>query len=718
MSVSTTTELLVNLSRAHSRRLARWAHRCVGTRPAVWLDLSPNGPDAIEPRSRLWPSQIRLINPAPWTAAVDERIREQFPRALFEFAQTEGLTTLYLWKKWLSLWWLMPISEMSPFRTALVHDLHRLLLIERVMSHERPTVVHVLADDPILVETLRRLVHQRGYRLGNVRVRHALSRWRRSRWFQGAPRRWYYVLRRLPYLAVLRWRLRRHRCRLATSDMTTRKPILLFTMFPGLWEAAPRGAATATPEGRMPASESFIGVRDRIFGAWVQELAQRGHDVIYAGISTLSWKQLLSPQARWRQDMQAVGITLLETLLSVPEQMRMYLATPWIREYTAWRRQRRGRRAELAGLDITPLLLRELDRDIWSNEIPFDLCVVEATTRFVSGLNGLVCAMNAFESQPIERAFLVGIRRAQPDIPVVGIQTSMCGRSHLGFHFVPEQIQPSRAIEPQSWRAPVPDYVATIGCVTYEVLRERLGPERVVLTGLVRICTREAEELSHSGTNREQSWRRQQLALPLEGSLVTVATSIREEETRALLDHALHAMQGRDDAFLLVKFHSLCAMPAVLHTLARQYSVTRYRLLHCNIVDLLLLSTAAIVGTSSVGVDAIMAGCMPIVYQQGHEYDFSPMQEVSRATFTFDRLEELQAALDACHARTAVFREKQAQWPEVITQMLYRCDGCAASRLYGFLQARGVMPTDHYPSTGLLSANRSLTQTSAEQCVS
>ncbi len=661
--------MLVTICHAPNRRTTAAVQRLLGSGVMAWLDLSSGVftkmfDDAL-------PHGVRVVDPERWVGGVRERMQQQVPEWLSRVADECGLTRLYIWKRWMSIWWLMPISAMSPFRTPLFHDLHQLLLIDRMLADERPERVHLVSDDPVLLGAVQQVVRQRGIALGHVVRLGRRYSWRRAAVLQGWPRRFYYLVKRLPLLALMRV-LRLGQAAVGDSSPRHRQ-VWLFTMFPALWEPAPQGDQR----------------RDRVFGEWPEELSRHGYEVVYPGILTLGWRELIRHAGRLREQLRHNRILLLESVLGIREHARICLNREWIRQYAVWRRDHQRLSVRFDGIELGSLLLRELDRDIWSNEIPFDLCVAEAVSRLVARGGRPACAMSAFEYQPIERAFTIGLRMADETIPVVGIQTSMCGASHLGFRFAQAQAWRFDTEGPQPLAAALPDYVAALGVVTHRLLRDRLSPARVVLTGPTRAMASGQRIPEERRASLERFCRSH--GLPEGVPLVTLATPTMQAESLEMLELTLHAMRRQRDAFLLVKFHSLCPLGQALDRLARRYGVQRYRALTVNILDLLRVSAAAIVGTSSVGVDAIAAGCMPIVYRVPQEYDFSPIGDIEGSVFTFRRVGQLERALWACLKQDEAFEARRARWPEAVERMLYRNDGGGAARLYAFLEGRGVL---------------------------
>ncbi len=635
--------------------------------------------------------RARWISPTPYAQEARRRIRQEYPPFLDRFVRENGLWDLWTWRGQIGVWWLMPISEMSPMRTPLIHLLYRLQIIDQVLAEHRPKRVTLLTDDLAVVPAIRQLAQRYNARLDGVirakrrrTLRQSLSQFP---WL----RRWWFGLQQ-----CLRWVVLRLTGigKVVARDVAPTGPeqgapgsaggvppparswALFCTLFPSMWEF------------RQPGQW-----HNRSFGEWPKFLEDHGYPPVFAATTMTHAGKILFLSRQMRRQMTKSRIILLESQLTFLELLRFCFGNSCRRSYQSWRRGRK-RTAHFRGIEVGPLLMREIEHDIQSPEIPFNLCAAEAIRRLAARLGNIGCMTIPFEYQPTERAFTAGLKSAQPSVPVIGLQTGLTGQNHLGYRFPRGQIRQNGG-DRNPRLAPLPDLIAVNGKTTLNILQERLAPKRVVLTGPVRLG--HPRHLARQGHQFEDGLKQWDIDLPKGCLPVLIATTFLRTDSVAILRLAFEAGKAFPKTFFLIKDHPLCPVRREAATIAARQGFHRYGMVESWSSNLWSASRATITGTTSVGIEAIAFGSMPIVYDTARHYDQSPMWDIEEGVFFFQDAESLRWALSKCIQEEGGVLERKNRWPDLLERLYYSSEVNPCSTLYDFLITSDLFPRRGHP---------------------
>jgi hypothetical protein len=220
----------------------------------------------------------------------------------------------------------------------------------------------------------------------------------------------------------------------------------------------------------------------------------------------------------------------------------------------------------------------------------------------------------------------------------------------------------------------LPDLVCAFGRLPHRVFSDGLGGSRVGLIGGIRYSFGGAV-----AARRESE--------PVE---VLVATSSGESEAVGLI-HAASIVMANRVGTVVFKFHPLLPLDAEVRRIAKDYPSLNYRITDEPISELLDSAALMICGGTSAAMEAVVAGCMPLVFRPIGELAANPMLHVPAAAFLWTTIDELQAAIDSCLQRDDAYEERKAAWPAAVSEHLYKADGLTNQRLYEFMVERGVV---------------------------
>src|SRR5581483_2966986 len=116
------------------------------------------------------------------------------------------------------------------------------------------------------------------------------------------------------------------------------------------------------------------------------------------------------------------------------------------------------------------------------------------------------------------------------------IQAGIYTSNQMGFHPPPEEV---RRGSTQTLEAPVPDFLAAYGELSFAALSTFIAPQNICLSGPIRYAYLNAPAVAPTKI----------------GSDVLLTTSIARDESLALLKLAFEVLSEMSNASLLIKFH-------------------------------------------------------------------------------------------------------------------------------------------------------------------
>jgi hypothetical protein len=578
-----------------------------------------------------------------------ELVRATFPGWLWQWARDSGVLALGTFEGPISWWWYTPLSEMSPMRSPLLRELYWLALLRVLLEDRQIDRVAWYGGDVELARVAASVAARAGVRFEANTA--ALPLQRRS---------WVAVARRIRSSLT-------QACLCATlrvigfgSVRAEGVRAVLYSRFPVLWETH----ATSW--------------RERMFGDWPDALERRGFSVLYAAVCTASIRQILTSARRWLERCACQRVILIEALVAPRDFLRAHADLGFAIRFWWWRRARRQDPVVFDGSDVSHLFWREVDANAMSPEVPYNATLASGMRRLLALLPDARVVCLPFEYQPMERAVWTGAQHSTPRA-VVGLQTGVYTSNQMGFAFPREQVRIDRS---DPLRSPLPDVLAAYGELPYRIFAERLGADRVCLSGPVRYPTL-ATPIDFDRTEFCATHD-----LPTAATFVLVTTSTVRAESLPMLEGAFMAAAALQDMFLLVKFHYHLTLHDEVGRLARRYGV-RYHVFDANLDELMMLAVATVCGGSSIGIEAIVRGCMPVVFRSARQLVANPMMEVPSAVFFWQTADDLATALVSILRRDDAYSRRRCAWTEAVRAHLWPLDGQADARLFDFLRAHG-----------------------------
>lgn len=575
--------------------------------------------------------------------SANARVRDQFPRWLWGWISRSGALTLAEWPGPISWWWYTPLSEMSPHRSQIIKELYWLALLAEVLRVGTFDHVHWCGDDRDLANAARQVADRQG-----VRFTMSLSRSveRQFRFFRGIAGRASRFFRDISLWVVLRLG------GFQSVDGIANASVLLFSRFPVLWYEA--------------AAERW---RERMYGSWPEFLEQRGFKPAYVATYSASPMFLIKNLRATRTRCHTLGVALLEAYGSLASLIAAHADMVWWFKYWRWRRTVTV--PFFDGIDVRALALRELDHNVLDVELVADRVIASALRKFVGLLSDAVCICLPFEYQPLERAVWAGVSERR--LPVIGLQTGLFTSNQMGFIFPAEQV---RRIYGDPHKSPLPDLIAAYGDIAYDAFVNRLGPQRVCLSGGVRYAP-------STGLKNEGRQLLRAVGVPDTAPIMLVTVPFDRDEALMTIQSALSVAARNSSIWVLVKFHYHQPLQTETAVQAEHLHLSsRVRIVDAALSSLLSVATGLVTGGGSTSIEGVAAGCMPLVYLPTSSVSASPALEVPDAVFFWKNEEELQTAWQSVLARDEEYTNRQRAWPNAIAGHFHRIDDLANERLF------------------------------------
>ncbi|MBI3954326.1 MAG: hypothetical protein HY330_07415, partial [Chloroflexi bacterium] len=570
-----------------------------------------------------------------------------------------------------NLWWFLEISEKSPLRGPLVNQLYFLALIRAVVSHGSYAEVWLSLADGRLARAVRdgaslpapvRLIQPAAAR----RLRSFSAR----AWLEDSVLLRYLVrLSRAFALHLLSWAIL-HLTGTGKWRPGAQASIVFFSFYP-VWWNSPYGAHA----------------RERFFELLPAELSRRG-PVHYAVWLTLSPFELWRRRRDINEVWQRLNVVPLQRTIGPRDSLSLLSPTHLARLLRLRFFLARRLRATFEGFDIAPLVVKEVYRSMTSSEFFLDLLLMRGMGALTARLPTRALVYRV-EFQPFEKAVLYGVRGRSR---AVAFQHSTFGRNYLSHFFPPGEIAHYRSNGSDPSHMPLPDTLLTTGTYARDVMaRNGFASESLDVCGPVRY----ARLLRYLREREDRAAIREKLGLPASKKVFLVMTSVVSGESRGLLAALALALEGLDERPCIVfKGHPALPMDREFQRLVvPRLAGGDYRVLPVDapLYDYMSVSDAVILAGSTVCLEAIVLGVVPIVFESKSVLDAKSMTEIKAAALMVSNQGELGEAMRGVARGDERLNELRRCWPQALEAMFYRLDGDPNERFAAILERRGIL---------------------------
>jgi glycosyltransferase involved in cell wall biosynthesis len=220
---------------------------------------------------------------------------------------------------------------------------------------------------------------------------------------------------------------------------------------------------------------------------------------------------------------------------------------------------------------------------------------------------------------------------------------------------------------------PLPDHIFTSGELGVRFMQRAGYPEkRLTIAGALRF--RHLYDYMKQMPAGEAL--RKQYGVPQGKSVILVATSPLLQETICMLTDLLEAAeQSRIDMHVIIRCHPEAVhLPGYVAQLERIAQAAGRKITYeflsgpVSLQDYISLSDAVLLTGGTVALEAMILGCLPLIYMNDSQFSHNPMKEYPDAVLLIDSPAAMKAALDD------VFNGRAAQrlrplWKRPLTDM-------------------------------------------------
>jgi hypothetical protein len=606
----------------------------------------------------------------------EEDLQSFYPEFMYSFPRNMrmgGLTLLELFRRkdGVNLWWFGEMCEKAPLRGPFLDQLFRLALLRRVLANQDFAEVWLHVGDTLFRGCVASVLESAGH---TVRVFSPSAPQKALGWFKALKHS--FLLRLFATTFVIAANLMLTRlvlalCRVTPANSGAQNSLVgLYSRYPVLW---------TNPYTEQQQERYFSHLRSRP--------DQQVEVAYFVLLSDWSW-QLWKHRKVLKKVLSSQNIVPLALYLGFWEVVKASIDLGMPMRYLKYRRRiAPAIHVEFCGWDISRLVDAEVRRTFSGSQIPQNSLFMLAVRNLTSKV-GISVMLNPLEFQPMERAIWLG---AKERTKTLAVQHSTFCRNHLMYYFKKGELAcySDNAVPDSS---PVPDYYAVSGLAPRDImLTDGVAPERIALCGAIRYNDLPLEEIdsTHQGSLRES------LGMPLDSVIVLVLPSIFREESIDLVESLAQVVAGLSKRFaLFFKCHYHCRIEDRIKSLFSPHNnelVWGILSVDGPLYDYIRAADVVITGGTTVAVEVLALGRLPVVYRCPTLLNLSPLMDYPGCARFVSSPEDIVRILEQAANEKVSSKAFLSIRNDTIEKLFYRLDGKADERLVSFLQDHGLV---------------------------
>jgi hypothetical protein len=431
-----------------------------------------------------------------------------------------------------------------------------------------------------------------------------------------------------------------------------KRSILFFSLFPYFW-----------------IKSSEYGLYENFFrtAPWAAGEKFPAYYALWVSDNPLSlWKK----RKDYLKVYQAGKMIFVETYLNILDYLKtFYFSIQYVKKLIRyWFKYKPKIHEFYENIDITRIVISELEHSLCSFEIFNCIYLMKAMEKLTS-VNEIVSLIYRIEFQPHERAIEYG---AEDRCLTIGFQHQAIGRNHLQYFFPKREIDHYYSEKDNPDNLPIPDKIMVTGEYPFEVLREDdFAEDAIKICGPVRY----ADLVKSVKNGRSKEKTRVKYGYDIHQNIFLVATPSVRIEMLNLVLALLNALKSSDiSGLFLFKSHPVYKYDEeVIRLIWEIYPAMKYSFLPdgININDYLILSDALLLTGTTVGVEAICLGTMPILFENNATFSLNPLLEIKNSYLSVCDSPTMEQAIRDVLSNDGRLAEIRRNWPSAIKKIFY-----------------------------------------------
>jgi len=602
--------------------------------------------------------KFNLIDVGAFAEKAQEKVRQFIPRFIYDFARKDRGWGRSILKHFqvgkVNFWWFNKMSEKGGWGTPLIRRVYYLELIIEAFQGRCYEEMWVELEDAILAAQIKDNQDQ----LCTIKILTG----NQSPLLKNKYRYLQILIRNL-FIQQIGILLRRLILGfMGAGKQVKNGSVMLFTLYPYFWSKLTEAGRQELFYRTLPFA---LGSRPISYLAWL----------------TISFDKLRGKRRAIAKDLQDQKVIPLEKTIGLRGILRVFsFSLAYLLKIISYLISLRGNIREHYGkVEITRMVLDEFEQFMIAPEIIMSLGIMEATKEFLEN-NKPGCLIFRAEFQPHERGLLYA---AHGRCLTIGFQHQAIARNHLQYFFLPEELA----------AMPLPDKILVAGEYPREVLIKGGFPaDKVTVCGPVRY----AELVKQVRNRKSKGELRAKFGLSDAGHIFLIAAPVVKSDAinfGVLLGRA--AQRNLKGAIFLVKSHPITKYDDLIKSIVKELAPELDLRFLPDCIDLneyLVLADALILTGSTVGIEAICLGIVPILLENYHSFSLNPLLEIEDSYLKVTDPNQLNTALEMIVNDDGRLGDLKRNWPGAIRKLFYSIEEDPGKRFAKILEGYGVLP--------------------------
>lgn len=612
-------------------------------------------------------NSLNTVDVGKFAEHAQEKIRKFIPDFIYEFPKKKvgngkSIKEIFHFKN-INFWWFNKMAEKGALGTPFIKTMYYLELIRNVVLAKEYNEIWLEIKDDSILKLLKNnqnilprliIIGKPGKEPVNGK-KFYLKLFYNIFLYQG-----FYLCRFLL--------LKGFRSRIKIKDHS----ILFFTFYPYFWNKSSKNSMTELFFQSLPAR------------------LNEQHPICYITWLSLGLRDLWSKRSKLINDFKYENIVPIETYLSLKDFLdTFFISAYYILMVLKFRRRIMNTiREQYEGYNITNIILNEFNQCLATHEIITCVLMMKACSNTI-GQNKINALIYRVEFQPYERAIIYG---AKNNCTTIAFQHQALARNHLQYFFPKEEISSYYKNKNDPDNLPLADYYMVAGEYPFGVLLNSGFPREVL-----NICgpVRYANLVEYLKKKDDKNYIRKKYGYSEKDKIFLIASPVTKEEVFSLMLSLCQVMNEYEENILfLLKSHPVVKFDEEIVKIIDITSPDmKYRILpdDINLNDYLSLSDALILTGTTMGIEAICLGVVPILFENDSSFSLNPLLEIRDSCFCVRNAQELkQAIISVINDREEVEKIRR-NWPNAIKKLFYDTNEDPNMRFIKILNNKGLI---------------------------